>query len=89
MVGTESNPGRQVDRQPGELQGKQANDACEKTERDQERRAPAEKENPGRHWRDERQRVDDVVAELFGLDQEQLGNSVQRPPELSHVQHCS
>jgi hypothetical protein len=26
---------------------------------------------------------------LLGLDEEQLGDGVQRPPELSHLQHCN
>src|SRR5207253_10378362 len=35
------------------------------------------------------QRAGEVIAQLLRLDQEQLRDTVQRSPELSHVEHCS
>src|SRR5438876_6660427 len=85
----EAHPGRQSDRQTSQLQREQADDAGKKRDRKQEEGVLQEEDDPGDDQRQQRERVAEVVGELLRLDQEQLRDTMQRSPELSHVEHCS
>src|SRR5438067_10978430 len=48
-----------------------------------------EENDAGDYQRQGLQRVGEVIVKLLRLDQEQLRDTLQRSPELSHVEHCS
>src|SRR6202011_1306384 len=85
----EADPGGKSEGQPGELQGEQAYDPGEKRNRKQEQGVLQKEDDAGEDQGEEGQRVGQVIVKLLRLDQEQLRSTVQRSPELSHVEHCS
>src|SRR5260370_21048107 len=81
--------GGQPERQSGQLKREQTDDAREERDGKQQERALQEEDDAGDDQREECERVGEVVAKLLRLDQEQLRDTLQPSPELSHVEHCS
>src|SRR5205823_9275253 len=85
----ETDPGGESEGQPSQLNSEQADDAGQKRERKQQDGILQKEDNAGDHQGQESECISEVVTELVRLHQEQLRDTVQPSPELSHVEHCS
>src|SRR5205809_7631247 len=85
----EADPGAESEGQASQLKGEQADDAGQKREGKQQDGILQEEDNAGDDQGQESECVSEVITELVRLHQEQLRDTVQPSPELSHVEHCS
>src|SRR5205809_1328835 len=85
----ETDPGGESEGQASQLNGEQADDAGQKRERKQQDGILQEEDNAGDDQGQESECVSEVITELVRLHQEQLRDTVQPSPELSHVEHCN
>src|SRR5947199_9464244 len=85
----ETNPCWKSEGQPSQLDGKQTDDARKKRDRKQQDRILQKEDNARDDQGQEGECVSEVVTELVRLHQEQLRDTVQPSPELSHVEHCN
>ena len=85
----ETDPGGESEGQASQLNSEQADDAGQKRERKQQDRILQKEDDAGHDQGQESECISEVITELVRLHQEQLRDTVQPSPELSHVEHCS